>query len=77
MLSSREFTKEAGRDERGWLSGRQLAAVLAFVALFVALVVWTTVATPGPIADFEVERLVRDLASSTAAAVESDHSESP
>ena len=76
MSCNREFVKGDGGDDRRWLSARQLAAVLVFAALFVALVVWTTVATPGPIADFEVEQLVRDFVS-TAATAEPVRSEAP
>ena len=76
MSYIRECSKGAGED-RGWLSVRQLAAVVAFAAMFVALVVWTTVAMPSPIADFEFEQLVPAFASSIAAAVEADRSESP
>ena len=50
MLHSRELSKGHGETDRGWLSWRQFAGVVAFVALFAALVVWTTVAMPGPIA---------------------------
>lgn len=77
MWRSRIFTKGAGGADRGWLSGCQLAAVAAFAALFAALVVWTTVAMPGTIADFDVDRLVPVFSSSSTGGVEPDHTESP
>jgi len=55
MSHSRELSKGHGEADRGWLSWRHFAGVLAFVALFAALVVWTTVAVPGPIAYFDAE----------------------
>ncbi len=67
MLSRREFGKGPGEADRTWLSWRQFMAVVVFVALVAALVVWTTVAVPGPIGDIKVEVLVPALASSAAA----------
>jgi hypothetical protein len=67
MSGNRELSNGAGED-RGWLSIRQLAAVAAFAAVFAALVVWTTVAVPSPIADFNVERLVPTFAVTSAGA---------
>jgi len=77
MSCSREFAKGASWTNRAWLSVCQLAAVAAFAALFGALVVWTTVAMPSPIADFDVERLVPAFASATAERAESADGEQP
>ena len=77
MPCSREFAKGVSWTDRAWLSVRQLAAVAAFAALFGALVVWTTVAMPSPIAEFDVERLVPALAVSTGHGVKPDHPEAP
>ena len=76
MRCSRIFTKGTGGAE-GWLSVRQLAAVAAFAALFAALVVWTTVAIPSPIVDFDVERLVPAFVSVTAGRGAPDDGGSP
>jgi len=75
MLCSREFAKGVSWTDRAWLSVRQLAAVAAFAALFAALVVWTTVAMPSPIVEFDVERLVPAFASAIAASAKPDGAE--
>ncbi len=77
MWRSRIFARETSGAERGWLSARQLVAVAAFAALFGALVVWTTVAMPSPIADFDVERLVPAFDLSTAAGAQPVAVEAP
>ena len=77
MWCSRIFARGTSGAERGWLSARQLAAVAAFAALFAALVVWTTVAMPTPIADLDVERLVPAFEVSTAAGTQPVRAEAP
>lgn len=67
MSCRREVSRGPGGADRTWLSCRQFVGVAAFVALFAALVVWTTVAMPGPIADLNVQALVPALTASAAA----------
>ena len=62
-----ESWKVRGETDRTWLSCRQFVALVVFVTLFAALVVWTTFAMPSPIADLKVEALVPALASTAAA----------
>jgi len=66
-MSRPEFSKCPGTEGRAWLSRCQLVGVAVFLTLFACLVVWTTVAMPGPTADLNVGFLVPAVASSVPA----------
>ena len=57
-MSRPEFSKCPGTEGRAWLSRCQLVGVAVFLTLFACLVVWTTVAMPGPMVDLNVDFLL-------------------
>jgi len=63
-MSRPESSRAPGSQDRTWLSYCQLVGVAVFLTLFAGLVVWTTVAMPGPIVDLNVDFLVPAVASS-------------
>ena len=63
-MSRPESSKGPCAEGRAWLSRGQLVGVAVFLTLFACLVVWTTVAMPGPIVDLNVDFLVPAVASS-------------
>jgi len=58
-------SRRFGEKDRAWLSWRELAGLLVFLALFGGLVVWTTMAMPTPAAELKIDLLVPALASSS------------
>ena len=77
-MSRPEFSKCPGTEGRAWLSRCQLVGVAVFLTLFACLVVWTTVAMPGPIVDLNVDFLVPAVASSAPGnGRPADHQEAP
>jgi hypothetical protein len=67
MLGRREVSSGFGEQDQAWLSCREVVALVVFLTLFACLVVWTTTAMPGPVAEVNVELLLPALASSSVA----------
>jgi hypothetical protein len=63
-MSRPESSKGPYAEGRAWLSRVQLVGVAVFLTLFACLVVWTTVAIPGPIVELNIDFLVPTVASS-------------
>jgi len=76
-MSRPESSRVPGTQDRTWLSRCQVVGVALFLTLFACLVVWTTVAMPGPIVDLNVDFLVPAASAGSANRGQSNMQEAP